>query len=118
MQAKRYFPDNQRTLVSLAPSRWAPAAAPESGPAGHPRSAVSTECLPIACVVSLAQAAVSGRKLLVSNYRYSFKSSTGSSRLRRPASSGQSKEPAMFIGLVIVIAVFAAYMMLRSRRRL
>jgi uncharacterized membrane protein YfcA len=27
------------------------------------------------------------------------------------------KEPAMFIGLVIVIAVFAAYMMLRRRRR-
>lgn len=93
------------------------AAALESGPAGHPHSAVSTECLPIACVVSLAQAAVSGRKLLVSNYRYSLRAALGSNRLRRPASSEQLEEPAMFIGLVIVIAVFAAYMMLRRRRR-
>jgi hypothetical protein len=53
------------------------AGAPESGPGCHPHSAVSTECLPIACVVSLAQAAVSGRELLVSNYRYSLRAALG-----------------------------------------
>jgi hypothetical protein len=46
-----------------------------------------------------------------------LESSTGSIRRRRLANPGPSKEPAMFIGLVIVTDVFATYVILRSRGR-
>ena len=61
--------------------------------------------------------AVSGRKLLVSNYRYSVRAALGASAVGGQLAPGPLKELAMFIGLVIVIAVFATYMMLRRRRR-
>ena len=71
---------------------------------------------PLATARAGLLSAVSRIRLLVLSFRYSF-GSTGSVHRRWPANPEPSKEPAVFIGRVIVIAVFGAYMMLRRRRR-
>jgi hypothetical protein len=76
-----------------------------------------------ACLIALlltgqrGPGTISGKKLLVSNYRHMLGGALGASAVSGQLSR-RIKEPAMLIGLIIVIALVLTFMMLRRHRRL
>lgn len=59
----------------------------------------------------------SRNKLLVSDYLYSLEAGAREERPNTASWPGPSKEPAMFIGLIIIIILLAIFLGMRRRRR-